>query len=311
MRNATLILLGALVSFSQNAQASWLSEITGIDIDLNRGQISVTTPKPDAIIPMIQNLPKDVGQAMLNPAAPLLASAIRFSRGQALNRGVNSLPPHIMQALSPYFPQPILQKVRWTTADGVSIDGALKNWFNQEGAVTLDEVVVFSGENLASDIALWAHELTHVLQYSQMGVETFAFQYLIDWNGLEQQARDNSSRIMASINSSGNGGTQTWSMQYSSSSSNGISWADVNQAAKQAINPVSCIWINNQTNTTGNACPTPVRVTGVVVRRLWDGFTFEMPCNEVTCIFAPNQAGPLLSPMGHQVIGVTAAYSGF
>lgn len=290
------------------AQASWLSEITGIDIDLNRGRVAVKPPNLGAIPQMIQNLPKDVGQAMLNPAAPILATAIRFSRGQALNRGTQPIPPHIRQELAPYFPPQILDKVRWTTAGGISIDGALKNWLNQEGAVTLDEVIVFSGSDLTNDLELWAHELTHVLQYAQLGVETFAFQYTFNFNGMEAQARENASRIASSINASRNGQGRTWGFQGQlASTSNQVTWSQVNAAARQSIDPIQCIWINNQSNTTGNNCPVAIRVSGVVLRR-FDGYTFTFPCNEPTCIFGPGQAGPLLSPPGHLVIGVTAAY---
>ena len=56
-----------LITLPGLVQASWLSEITGIDIDLNRGSMQVKPPNFAAIPQMIQNLPKDVGQAMLNP----------------------------------------------------------------------------------------------------------------------------------------------------------------------------------------------------------------------------------------------------
>lgn len=305
------LILAATLCIPMGAHASWLSEITGIDIDLNRGSIDIRPPNVEAIVPMIQNLPKDVGQAMLNPAAPALATAIRFSRGQALNRGTQPVPHHVRSALSPYFPPHILEKAKWTTADGVSIDGLLSNWLNQEGAVTLNEIVAFSSSNLASDIGLWAHELTHVLQYDQMGVETFAFQYTVDWGGLEQQARDNANRIMSSLNSTSQGASASWKMDYSSQADSSLSWSEINSAAMQAINPVTCIWINNSSNMTGNMCPIPVRVTGIVLRRFADGAVFQYPCNEPTCQFMPNQSGPLLSPFGHQVVGVTAAYEGF
>ena len=298
----------AAFTLHSHAQASWLSEITGIDIDLNRGRVAIKPPNLAAIPQMIQNLPKDVGQAMLNPASPVLATAIRFSRGQALNRGTQPIPSQVRQELAAYFPQQILDKVRWTTADGISIDGALKNWFNQEGAVTLDDVIVFSSGNLTSNVELWAHELTHVLQYSQLGVETFAFQYSFNFDGMEAQARQNASRIASSINSSNNGQGQTWAFQgQMASTSSQVTWNQVNVAARQAIDPVQCIWINNQNNTTGNNCPITIRVSGVVLRR-FDGYTFTFPCNEPTCIFDPGQAGPLLSPPGHLVVGVTAAY---
>lgn len=294
---------------ASNAKASWLSEITGINVDLNRGTVSISPPNPAAIGPMIQNLPKDVGQALLNPAAPALATAIRFSRGQALNRGVQQLPTHVRQKLSPYFPAQILDKARWTTADGISLDGALRNWFDQEGAITYDEVIVFSDISLTNDIELWAHELTHVLQYSQMGVETFAFQYTIDWNGLENQARSNASRIINSINSTHSGQAQTWSYQgQPAAATQQLSWSSMNRAARISIPPQQCIWINNQYNATGNNCPVPIMVSGIVLRRLYDGYTFSYPCNEPTCLFGPGQSGPLLSPPGHLVVGVTAAY---
>lgn len=298
-----------MIIISTSIHASWLSEISGIDVDLNRGSVSIKPPNLNAIPPMIQNLPKDVGQALLNPAAPVLASAIRFSRGQALNRGTQPIPPNILQALAPYFPPQILSKVSWTTADGISLDGALKNWFNQEGAITYDDVIVFANAGLTNNVELWAHELTHVLQYAQMGVETFAFQYTFDWNGLESQARNNASRIYASIESTNQGRQQTWSFSGQvAQSSQQANWDQVNQAARLAIPPQQCIWINLGNNTTGNVCPVPIMVSGVVLRRLMDGFTFTFPCNEPTCLFGPGQAGPLLSPPGHLVIGVTAAY---
>lgn len=307
MRRALPFLLVSL-GIPSIACASWVSEITGIDVDVNRGTVQVKPPNLNAIPQMIQNLPKDVGQAMLNPASPFIATAIRNSRAQALNRGAQRMPDEIRHELAPYFPAQILDKVRWTTADGISIDGALKNLFNQEGAVTLDDVIVFSDARLTNNLELWAHELTHVLQYSQLGVETFAFQYMYSFDGMESQARQNAAKVWSSINASRNGQDRTWSYSGQvASSDNRVSWEQINQAARDAIDPVQCIWINNQVNMTGNNCAVAIMVSGIVLRR-FDGFTFVAPCNEPTCLFGPNQRGPLLSPIGHTVIGVTAAY---
>ena len=69
-----------------------------------------------------------------------------------------------------------------------------------EGAITLGEVIAFSdGMQAQQDVEVWAHELTHVIQYEQLGIETFAFEYSSDFTVLEDQARDNASRTMASI----------------------------------------------------------------------------------------------------------------
>lgn len=210
MKRLTAVLI-TLISITACgiANASWLSEITGVHIDVNRGAMEISPPNPAAIGPMLQNLPKDVSQTLLNPVAPLLAEAIRFSRAEALRRGAQPMPPQARQALAPYFPQQILDEVRWTAAGGISIDSALANWFNQEGAITYDDVIVFADANMTSNMGLWAHELTHVIQYQQMGIDTFAFQYSYDWNGLESQARENSSRVVASINSTSQGLAQT------------------------------------------------------------------------------------------------------
>lgn len=288
---------------------SWLAQITGVDVNLNNGTVSIKPPDISAIPPMLQNLPKDVGQALLNPASPILASAIRFSKGQAQNRGTQPIPQNIKQQLSKYFPQHLLESTSWTTANGISIDGMLKNWLNQEGAVTFDNVICFSSVDLTNNLELWAHELTHVLQYDQMGVETFAFVYSTNWNSLESQASDNATRIMQNINSFKQGNTQSWSYNIAPTvGQNQLTWDDVNRKAKLTIPPTECIWVNNQNNTTGNKCPCSIMVTGVVMKRYLDGIITTMPCNEPTCLFPAGQSGPLISPPGFMIIGVTAAY---
>jgi hypothetical protein len=55
-------------------------------------------------------------------------------------------------------------------------------------AVTLIDVVVFRGPSEASDPSVWAHELTHVDQYRDWGVHSFAVQYARNWRGVENPA---------------------------------------------------------------------------------------------------------------------------
>ena len=116
-----------------------------------------------------------------------------------MDRGVDPIPTPIRTALESYFPAPILDKARWTMAGGVSLDGLLKDWFYLEGAVTLGEVIAFSDGTEAQDVELWAHELTHVTQYEELGIESFAAGYVRDFSSMERQASSNASRIMASI----------------------------------------------------------------------------------------------------------------
>ena len=49
------------------------------------------------------------------------------------------------------------------------------------------------------DVELWAHELTHVNQYEELGIEAFALGYVRDFSNIESEASRNASRIVASI----------------------------------------------------------------------------------------------------------------
>lgn len=156
--------------------------------------------EPSAVPEISESLPEDVREAVLNRAAPALATAIQESRRQALDRGVEPIPPRIRVALAPYFPAQILDKAKWTMAGGISLDGMLTSWFYLDGAITLVEIIAFSdADDVQGDIELWAHELTHVIQYEELGIETFALEYLRDFSNMESQASSNASRIMATI----------------------------------------------------------------------------------------------------------------
>ena len=299
-----------LLLFPFMASASWLSKITGIDVDVNSGTVRVNPPDPGAIVPMLQHLPKDVAQVALNPYAPVLAEAIRASRAQAINRGVQPIPQQIRQVLAPYFPTAILDKVRWGMAGGISIDGALTNWFNQEGAITFDDVIVFSnGDNAQGAWDLWAHELTHVMQYQNMGIDTFAFNYMIGFSQMEQQARDNAAAVQTAVSRQQQNPQQPSGYNLSVSPQafgQQLQWDQIQQQAVHVIDPRMCIWI--QGGMTGNSCPVTVAVAGIVIRSLFNGVEQVIPCNVPTCIYPPQAQGPLLSPPGWQVIGVTAAF---
>ena len=56
-------------------------------------------------------------------------------------------------------------------------------------AITLGDVILFKNEQLAeSNLKLWAHELTHVMQYQRWGIPGFAERYVRDSAGVEQEA---------------------------------------------------------------------------------------------------------------------------
>lgn len=132
--------------------------------------------------------------------APALAVTIRLSRERAYATGVRRAPDHVIRALSPYFSPALLNQVRWRPPmPRPSMSGLLVGWYFREGAVTLNDVVLFSDARLAQDVAFWAHELTHVEQYRRYGVDGFAQRYVSDWESLEREATQRANRVRAEL----------------------------------------------------------------------------------------------------------------
>ena len=63
--------------------------------------------------------------------------------------------------------------------------------FGHASAVTLVDVIVFEeGSTALEDPKFWAHELKHVMQFEQWGVDGFAMRYLSDYAAVETEAND-------------------------------------------------------------------------------------------------------------------------
>jgi len=123
--------------------------------------------------------------------APLLASWIESERDAAKAQGVEPIPPAIRAALKGYVPEPILDRVRWR--EGASEISLPQNMirFGHANAVTLDDVIVFEeGATALEDPRFWAHELKHVMQFEEWGVEGFATRYLSDSQAVEYEASE-------------------------------------------------------------------------------------------------------------------------
>ncbi len=65
-------------------------------------------------------------------------------------------------------------------------------------ALTLIDVVLFRREDDARwNEKIWAHELTHVMQYRRWGVQGFAARYVADSTAVEHEAYSNADRFEA------------------------------------------------------------------------------------------------------------------
>jgi uncharacterized protein DUF4157 len=123
-------------------------------------------------------------------AGNLLAAWIQQSRDHAL-RGSRPIPPHIREALRGYVDDASLRIARYRVNDPGIVNVAHVTYGFDRGveAVTLKEVIVFSnGRDAETNLALWAHELTHVRQYMDWGVRYFAIRYIRHHNAVEAPA---------------------------------------------------------------------------------------------------------------------------
>ena len=150
--------------------------------------------------------PPQAGLALVPPmadyAASVLGGLIENARQQAIAAGVRPIPAGISRSLLGYFPAALLQKARFASgaAEPLTLPG-LAFTYGDAIAVTLGDVVLFRSERVArADLKVWAHELTHVMQYQRWGIEGFADHYVRDSAAVEQEAIDNSNRFMTWLN---------------------------------------------------------------------------------------------------------------
>jgi len=132
-------------------------------------------------------------------AADVLAGLIESTRSRAIAEGVRPLPGHVSRGLLGFFPDGLLRRVRYGTGDaGRAVLPALAFGYGDAAAVTLGDVVLFRDPHRAlTDLKLWAHELTHVLQYQRWGIAGFAERYVSDARAVEREAYDNADRFVA------------------------------------------------------------------------------------------------------------------
>jgi hypothetical protein len=136
---------------------------------------------------------QDVGNALNELQAglltgPALEQAIIASHNSAVN-GAMPIPAEVRQRLTGYASEDSMNRVRYKVGDNGFAN--LAHLLEQGGAaeaVTLIDVVVFRGPSEATDLSTWAHELTHVDQYSSWGVHSFAVQCTRNWRSVEDPA---------------------------------------------------------------------------------------------------------------------------
>ena len=127
---------------------------------------------------------------------PPLAETIRSTRDRVYPQG-RPIPVALRRQLAPFFPRTVLEQVRYATAWDPTADllPALFMGSSPKSAMTLGDVILFRDAHGVTDPLLWAHELTHVLQYQQLGVTAFATRYLERGWELEAEAMEKADAI--------------------------------------------------------------------------------------------------------------------
>jgi hypothetical protein len=100
------------------------------------------------------------------------------------------MPADVRLKLAPFFPRAVLEKVRYST-EWDPVEDTLPSLIlgnSTTAAMTLADVILFRDVQGATDPLLWAHELTHVMQYQRLGISAFATQYLEQGWELEAEA---------------------------------------------------------------------------------------------------------------------------
>lgn len=136
--------------------------------------------------PMLGPLPADIYRI----AAPALALWLTQARAEAASADIQPIPPHIREQLLRWYAPGVLDAAHYKVSDNGQFNAATAMLQNPDvGAVTLIDIILFRDAQTAEqNIALWAHELKHVQQFQEWGVEGFAQRYTQDFNAVEAPA---------------------------------------------------------------------------------------------------------------------------
>ena len=306
-----LLLVFALGCQASRLDGSWLSDITGVDINIPKGTVNVGPPNPGAIPKMLENLPKDASQFFLNPAGSLIATAIRQAKEQA-KYGCRPIPSRVKQELSAFYPTELMSGVCYGTLDATrfGLDTLLLQDFTNRGAITLEDVVVFKNSEYSSspdNTVLWAHELMHVVQYRRLGLETFAHLYTTQSAAMESEASNMENFVRVRMQTS-QPQQQYW--QYSGAtsqqSSSGITNQQYKQYAKQAIDPRTCARFSSRPGFVDviNECPVTLRIVSMALQNVYTGQTNQIGCNSSPCTLAPKTMSTWPEPQPYKTVAV-------
>ncbi|WP_353472895.1 hypothetical protein PVT71_02360 [Salipiger sp. H15] len=138
---------------------------------------------------------KSLGETFQEAVGIPLAAALRQAH-DALSPRAKPLPDDIKTALYAGFSHELVDRARYVETD---VEGNLPAIINTlktkigetdgtNHAVTVDDIIAFETVPSVLDIGFWAHELIHVRQYRDWGIDKFAAQYATNYKSVENEA---------------------------------------------------------------------------------------------------------------------------
>lgn len=137
---------------------------------------------------------KDTLQAVgAIPLAAAINQAVELYKSRAIN-----LPKEVRTLLRTSFPPDVLANARWVIdANFGSLPAAInasimafREQVVDNHAVTVGHIIVFAKDPGVANIIFWAHEIQHTVQYSRLGIEKFAADYIASFESLEKEAEE-------------------------------------------------------------------------------------------------------------------------
>ena len=147
--------------------------------------------------------PELIKKQITDIAAPALALWLVESRNTA-EADAQPIPLNIKVQLQPYYDDRVLDAARYKVGDDEEMSAGGTMLQNEDTvAVTLIDVIVFRDEDDAlNNVALWAHELKHVQQYQEWGVNEFAARYTRNYNDVEKPAYAIQTQVASALRAS-------------------------------------------------------------------------------------------------------------
>ncbi|MFC4822241.1 eCIS core domain-containing protein [Dokdonella ginsengisoli] len=140
-----------------------------------------------------------VKETMVQMYAPILEQMIIASRNDALNGGVQPIPPQIRESLTGFIDEATMDRAVFRVFGGGDFTlqhASIK--YGEALAITLDHVIMFkTAEDANYNPTLWAHELTHVRQFADWGIKDFAIRYLRSYHSVEKPGYEAETRYVA------------------------------------------------------------------------------------------------------------------